>query len=91
VRSLRAWIGDNLDEATPWEPIIDKIENTLNLLNKGNPTLDGKSLIIKIFIRGMTQFLTKVQGMPKCIEVAINKIRRKFIWNKVKTPPISLQ
>jgi hypothetical protein len=73
VRSLGAWIGNNLDKATPWEPIIDKIENTLNLWNKGNPTLDGKSLIIKMFIGGMTEFLTKVQGMPKCIESAINK------------------
>ncbi|KAG1811457.1 uncharacterized protein BJ212DRAFT_1277969 [Suillus subaureus] len=44
-----------------------------------------------MIIGGMTQFLTKAQGMPKNIETAIIKIMRKFIWNNKKTSPISLE
>ncbi|KAG2087608.1 uncharacterized protein F5147DRAFT_588031 [Suillus discolor] len=41
-------------------------------------------------VGGMTQFLTKAQGMPKSIENAITKIIRNFIWDGKTTSPISM-
>ncbi|KIK37672.1 hypothetical protein CY34DRAFT_42024, partial [Suillus luteus UH-Slu-Lm8-n1] len=63
IRSLGAWIGNKLDNTTPWEPVLDKIINqNLQTWNKGDPSLDRKWLITQMFIGGMTQFLTKAQG-----------------------------
>jgi hypothetical protein len=91
IRSLGAWIGNKTDDATPWKPILCKINNALQNWNKGHPNLDGKRLIIQMVAGGMTQCLMKAQGMPKHIESALIKTIRNFIWNGVRTPPISLE
>ncbi|KAG2748706.1 hypothetical protein P692DRAFT_20709402, partial [Suillus brevipes Sb2] len=91
IRSLGAWIGNKTNNITPWEPIIDKINSTLNRWKKCHPTLAGKQLIIQMFVGGMTQFLTKAQGMPKNIEAALTKMIRNFIWDDKRSPPISLE
>lgn len=60
-------------------------------MEKGHPTLDGKRYITQMIVGGMTQFLTKAQGMPKNIEAALIKIIRNFIWDNTKSPPINLE
>jgi len=45
VRMLGAWIGNNTDAATPWEPIIDKIHKSLNRYSKLHPTLNERKII----------------------------------------------
>ena len=87
TRSLGAWIGNEAKEATPWEPILDKVRTTLQRWNKGHPTLDAKRHIVQMFAGGMTQFLTKAQGMPRQIEDALIKIIRTFIWDESTAPP----
>jgi hypothetical protein len=87
---LGAWIGNDIEQVTSWEPVLEKIEQNLKRWNMCNPSLDGKHLIIQMIIGGMTQFLTKAQGMPKSIETAITKKIRTFIWNERRSPPISL-
>ncbi|KAG2034362.1 hypothetical protein BDR03DRAFT_984460 [Suillus americanus] len=44
-----------------------------------------------MFVGGMTQFLSKAQGIPKNIESTLTKSIRRFIWDGTKTPPISLE
>jgi len=90
IHSLGAWIGNELDAATPWEPILDKITKSFACWNLGHLTLDGKRLIVQMLAGGMTQFLTKAQGMPKQIETALTKIIRNFIWDGARSPPMSL-
>jgi hypothetical protein len=87
---LGAWIGNNIEQATSWEPVLEKIKQNLKKWNMCNPSLDGKRLIVQMIVGGMTQFLTKAQGMPKSIETAITKKIRTFIWNNRRSPPISL-
>jgi hypothetical protein len=87
---LGAWIGNEIEHATSWEPILEKIESNLKRWNMCHPSLDGKHLITQMNMGGMTQFITKAQGMPKSIEAAITKKIRTFIWNDCKSPPISL-
>jgi hypothetical protein len=81
MRSLGAWIGNNINNTTPWEPIIDKIHKNLTLWNKSHPTLQGRKTIIQMIVGGYTQFLTMAQGMPKHTESALIKIIRNFMWN----------
>ena len=80
IRSLGAWIGNKIDDATPWELVLDKIRTNLDRWKLGRPTLDGKRLIVQMVVGGTTQYLAKVQGMPNRIEKALVKVIRDFIW-----------
>ena len=88
VRILGAWIGNEIKEVTPWEPVLDKVRSTLQRWNKGHPTLDAKRHIVQMFAGGMSQFLAKAQGMPRQIEDALTKIIRSFIWDESTAPPM---
>lgn len=91
VRSLGAWIGNNVCDLTPWESVIDKIMRKLGIWARSHPTLYGKRLITQAVIGGHTQFLTKAQGMPHHIEDAIAKITRDFIWDNDIHPRIAME
>ncbi|KZT18631.1 hypothetical protein NEOLEDRAFT_1019917, partial [Neolentinus lepideus HHB14362 ss-1] len=73
IRSLGAWIGNNVDNAAPWERVLDKIHSTLSHFQRSHPTLFTKSHLVQASVGGMTQYLAKVQGMPKHIEDALEK------------------
>ncbi|GBE83696.1 hypothetical protein SCP_0507520 [Sparassis crispa] len=90
IRSLSAWIGNNVDNASPWSTIMDKIKASLLRWSQGHPTLKGRRLIIQMVIGGMTQYLTRVQGMPKHIEESLTKIIRNFMWDDHRGPTVSL-
>lgn len=81
VRILGAWIGNSPDDKTPWNRVINKITKSLNQWIKSKPTLEGKRLTVQMIVGGITQFLTKAQGMPKDIEKAIEKIIKSYTWD----------
>ena len=87
TRCLGAWIGNKVNAAQPWSPILDKIKATLDRWNASHPTLDAKRLIIQMTVGGMTQFLTKAQGMPTNVEKSLTKLIREFLWDGSTTPP----
>ncbi|KAF5378486.1 hypothetical protein D9615_007135 [Tricholomella constricta] len=68
---------------------MERITRDLEMWNKGYPTLKGRSLISKSVIGGYTQFLTRVQGMPKAIENRLDKASRDYMWNGTKIPPVN--
>ncbi|KDQ63431.1 hypothetical protein JAAARDRAFT_120510, partial [Jaapia argillacea MUCL 33604] len=80
VQLLGVWIGNHVNNATPWEPVLDKIATNLERWAKEHPTVFVKRLIVQMVVGGMTQYLTKVQGMPKNVEKAIIKMIRIFMW-----------
>ncbi|KIM91740.1 hypothetical protein PILCRDRAFT_58227 [Piloderma croceum F 1598] len=86
VRVLGAWIGNHIDQTTIWSPVMDKIKDNLNRWNKSHPTLFGHRLIIQMVVGGMTQYLAKVQTMPKQVEDDLQKIIRNFMWDGKKAP-----
>lgn len=90
IRTLGAWIGNEINNVTTWEPVLGKIEKTLKRWNLCHPSLDGKRLIVQMVIGGMTQFLTKAQGMPKSIETALKKTICTFIWEERRNSPIGI-
>lgn len=42
-------------------------------------------------VGAMTQFLMNAQGMPKSVLTTLTKTTRDFIWNRKKSPPLSLK
>ncbi|PBK83572.1 hypothetical protein ARMGADRAFT_890958, partial [Armillaria gallica] len=68
VRTLGAWVGNGVKQADVWTRTLDKIEENLQRWELGHPTMEGRQLIILMVVSGMTQYLTKVQGMPQSIE-----------------------
>ena len=65
VRILGAWIGNNFDDVTPWEQILETVQKKFKQWEKVHPTMNGKCLLIQAIAGGHTQFLTKAQGMPE--------------------------
>lgn len=64
---IGTFVGNNIDNAEPWTPIIEKIKAQLKIWAKSHPTIKGKHLIIQIQVAGRTQYLIKAQRMPKHI------------------------
>ncbi|KAF8191387.1 hypothetical protein BJ912DRAFT_1022052 [Pholiota molesta] len=64
ARMLGAYIGNNTNAVSIWTPILEKIDENLARWAKGNPTQEGRRLIINMEVGGRTQYLTRVQGMP---------------------------
>ncbi|EPQ53496.1 hypothetical protein GLOTRDRAFT_24514, partial [Gloeophyllum trabeum ATCC 11539] len=91
VRSLGAWIGNGIDALSTWEIILDKVDLTLKRLGRGHPTLNSKRHMVQHIAGGMTQYLTKVQGMPKSVEAALTKVIRCFIWDGATQSPLALE
>jgi len=90
VRILGAWIGNETNDQTPWELILDIIKKKMNLWERAHLTLNGKRIIIQAIIGGHTQFMTKAQGMPPHIEKALMDVIRKFIWEQGTKPRIAM-
>jgi len=81
VQILRAWIGNETNDQTPWEPILDTIKTKLDLWGRAHLTLNGKRVVIQAIIGGHTQFMAKAQGMLAHVEEALTNIMSKFIWD----------
>ncbi|KAF5367955.1 hypothetical protein D9758_004520 [Tetrapyrgos nigripes] len=89
VRILGAWFGNNISEASVWEPTLEKIDTSLDRWNKSSPTMEGRRHIVQMVIGGMTQFLTQVQGMPEQIEKKVKKRIRNFVWAEKEKSPVN--
>ncbi|KIJ09913.1 hypothetical protein PAXINDRAFT_164335 [Paxillus involutus ATCC 200175] len=73
TRILGAWLGNETNEHAIWSPTLDKITSSLERWEKSHPTIEGRKIIIQRTIGGMTQYLTKAQGMPPDIEQTLTK------------------
>jgi len=89
VRILGAWLGNNVDEATTWAPILEDCCKRLKRWNAAKHSLEGRRLIVQMQVAGVTQYLTKVQGMPKNIETELDKQIRRFMWNNEKSDTVN--
>ena len=91
VRVLGAWIGNKVDLAATWAPVLQKTEAFLERWGRCHPTLIGRRNIIQMGPGGITQYLTVVQGMPKSVEHSLNVMIRNFLWQRAKTPPVGME
>ena len=89
VRILGAWIGNEIDQAATWAPIVEDCCKRLKRWGAAKHSLEGCRLIVQMQIGGVTQFLTKVQGMPREVETELNKQIRRFMWNNEKSDTVN--
>jgi exonuclease III len=80
IRTLGAWVGNDVVQVDTWARTLEKIDAALDQWELGFPTMEGRRLIILMVVGGMTQYLTKVQGMPKAVEERLEKRIRNFLW-----------
>ena len=52
-------------------------------------SLEGRRLILQMQLAGVTQYLTKVQGMLSVVESELKKQIRNFTWNHEKADTIN--
>ncbi|KAI0053707.1 hypothetical protein FA95DRAFT_1633182, partial [Auriscalpium vulgare] len=91
VRYLGGYVGNDIDDTIPWGPVLDKVSKKLKQWSHFHPSLRGKKAIVQMFVGGCTQYLAKVQGMPKPVEKALVKLIRNFLWTEdVKRAPIEI-
>jgi hypothetical protein len=67
-----------------WSKNLDKIQAVFERWNQWHPTLISRRLIVNMFAGGITQYLTTVQGMPKEIEIKIQKTINALVWDGKK-------
>ena len=82
TRILGTWVGNKTDPEEPWRKITETIEKDFRTWETRYPTLEGKRLIVQMIAGRKTQFLTRVQGMPKPIQAKIQKLILEFVWGK---------
>ncbi|KAI0041809.1 hypothetical protein FA95DRAFT_1460793, partial [Auriscalpium vulgare] len=90
VRYLGGWIGNHIDDASPWNKVVTAINASLRHWSKGHPTLFAKKHIVQMVVAGQSQYLAKVQGMPSIVEDTLIKAIRSFIWDDAVHPPLAL-
>ncbi len=92
IRLLGAWVRNGISQKAVWAPMLRKIEENLTRWNRRKPTLKGKRLVVGLEVGSRTQYLTRVQGMPKVVEAELTKLVRKFLWGEsVRTPPVAMK
>lgn len=89
VRILGAWLGNEINQATMWVPILENCQKCLKRWGAAKHLLEGRRLILQMQVTGVTQYLTKVQGMPKEIKMELNKQIRRFMWNNEKMDTVN--
>ena len=74
MRILGMWLGNRIDQATTWAPVLEGCRNQLLRWGAARHSLEGHRLILQMQVAGVTQYLTKVQGMPLAVEAELNKM-----------------
>ncbi|KAF9028756.1 hypothetical protein BDZ89DRAFT_1091965 [Hymenopellis radicata] len=89
ARTLGAMVGNGICVYEPWARVLEKINKTLVVWEKGHPTMEGRRLIAQMMIGGISQYPAKVQGMPKDVEDRMEKRVRKFLWAEKTNPTVN--
>ncbi len=89
VRSLGAWIGNEVDNHTPWEAIIATVQKRFEQWDRRHPTMYGRKLAAGMEAGGRTQFLARAQGMPDSVLERLTAEVARFVWKGEKKPRIA--
>ena len=90
VRVLGAFVGNKVDQVNVWQPVLERTDDALAHWEKTRPTQEGRRLIVGMVVVGYTQYLTRVQGMPKGVEALFTKKVRRFMSGDKRVPMVGL-
>ena len=91
VRALGAFVGNKIKNVSVWTPVVERIDRLLAQWSKSKPTQIGRHLIISMVVGGLTQYLTRVQGMPPEVEKELTQKISHFMWDSPSTPPVNVE
>ncbi len=90
INVLGIWIGNEDCTKDNWDPIITKLEKTLNLWSQRDLSYQGKVTVINILATSKLWYVSNVFPMPQWALVKINKAISNFLWSN-KMPLINRQ
>ena len=90
IRVLGAYVGNKINQLAVWMPTLEKIDRGLKHWSKSHPTQDDKCLIIGMVVGGLTQYLTRVQGMTEEVTMLVKHKISRFLWDDA-SPMVSAQ
>ncbi|KAF5331328.1 hypothetical protein D9611_011812 [Ephemerocybe angulata] len=82
VRLLGSYYGYGFKQVEVWQPTLEKVKATLGRWGRHRPTLAGRCRAATAIVGSFTQYLTRVQGMPEEIVLALEKIIDDFVFDK---------
>jgi exonuclease III len=84
MRTLGAWIGNDVNQYPQWEAIMSKQANIMKMWQSTHPSFKGKELILKALVQSRALFLATVNGMPQDVRKKMNRNMRNFLWEGKK-------
>lgn len=84
MRTLGAWVGNNIEITEQWDKIIEKQKQIIHLWERSRPSMRGKELLLKSLIQSRALFLATVNGMPQNTEKQMTRLMKDFLWNNKK-------
>ena len=89
IRILGAWYGNEINPEAVWTPTLEKVNSALERWERRKPTMAGRKHVVQMVVGGMTQYKAKVQGMPKKVEVTLERKIRTFMWADKTQAPVN--
>ncbi|XP_057733852.1 uncharacterized protein LOC130949032 [Arachis stenosperma] len=82
VRYLGISLGANPRLVKTWKPVIEKVEEKLNLWKAKVLSKAGKLVLIKSVINSLPIYYLSLYKMPNAVARRIISLQRKFFWGK---------
>jgi recombinational DNA repair protein RecR len=81
MRTLGAWVGNEITTRAQWDSIIIKQKEIIKKWSKMHLSYRGKELVLKALIQSRAMFLATVNGLPNDIETEMKKMYKDFVWD----------
>ncbi|XP_072078102.1 uncharacterized protein [Arachis hypogaea] len=82
IRYLEISLGANPRLVKTWKPIIDKVEEKLNLWKAKVLNKSGKLVLIKSVLNSLPIYYLSLYKMPKAVANKLIALQRSFLWCK---------
>ncbi|XP_072054977.1 uncharacterized protein [Arachis hypogaea] len=82
VKYLRVPLGVTPRLVKTWKPIIDKVEEKLNLWKVKVLSKAGKLVLIKSVLNSLPVYYLSLYKMPQAVAKKLISLQRRFLWSK---------
>ncbi|KAL4373402.1 hypothetical protein AHAS_Ahas05G0078200 [Arachis hypogaea] len=81
VKYLSNFLAENPKLVKTWKPIIDKVEEKLNLWKAKTINKAGKLVLIKSVLNSLPVYYLSLYKMPKVVADKLISLQRRFLWS----------
>jgi ribonuclease HI/exonuclease III len=80
LRTLGAYIGNNINIDHVWSGIIERQQTILNHWESAHPSYRGKELVLKLLMQSLAPFLMTVNNIPDTVLKRIHNLTHTYLW-----------